>query len=167
LRQQTPQPQPSRVLGLGFLFVAAFSLNLDCNEIFKESCALPRVGQGIPLLALLSCLDMRHATSSAFKIINVGQIAKSRRYSNEPHGLSAARAKRGLRRRAFIAHGTKRSFSRDYPDTVTGRACYHVRPNENLAFDDNQLTLSAKRAERRSFDVDQCADCDPVVDVTC
>jgi hypothetical protein len=41
LRQQTPQPQTSRVLGLGFLFVAAFSLNLDCNEIFKEGCALP------------------------------------------------------------------------------------------------------------------------------
>jgi hypothetical protein len=48
-------------------------------------------------------------------------------YSRKPHGLSAALANRRLRRRAFVAHGTKRSLGRDYPDTVTGRACYYLR----------------------------------------
>ena len=62
------------------------------------------------------CLDVRHTTNSAFKRIKIGQVAKSRRCSSEPHGLSAAWAKRGLRLRAFIAHGTKRSFSQ-CPDT--------------------------------------------------
>ena len=40
------------------------------------------------------CLDVRQATSSTFKGIKVGQVLKSRRYSNEPHDLSAAWAKR-------------------------------------------------------------------------
>jgi len=31
------------------------------------------------------CLDVRHATSSAFKSIKVWQVAKSRRYSSKPH----------------------------------------------------------------------------------
>jgi hypothetical protein len=54
------------------------------------------------------CLDVRHATSSALKRIKVRQVAKSRRYSSDPQGLSAARAKGRPRRvfiRAFIAHG--------------------------------------------------------------
>jgi hypothetical protein len=34
-------------------------------------------------------LYMRHATSLAFKSIKVGQVAKSRRYSSEPHDLRA------------------------------------------------------------------------------
>jgi hypothetical protein len=42
------------------------------------------------------CLDAQHATSSAFKSIKVEQVAKSRRYSSEPDGLSAAWAKRRL-----------------------------------------------------------------------
>jgi|SRR6516162_1883683 len=41
-------------------------------------------------------LNVRHATSSAFKNIQVGQVVKSRCYSNEPHDLSAAWAKRRL-----------------------------------------------------------------------
>src|SRR6516165_875097 len=41
---------------------------------------------------------MRHATGAAFKRIEVGQVLKSRRYSNEPHDLSAAWAKRSLSR---------------------------------------------------------------------
>ena len=40
------------------------------------------------------CLDVRQATSSTFKGIKVGQVLKSRRYSSEPHDLSAAWAKR-------------------------------------------------------------------------
>jgi hypothetical protein len=46
-------------------------------------------------------LDVRHATCSAFKAVKVGQVAKSRRYSSEPHDLSAAWAKR-LPWRLFI-----------------------------------------------------------------
>jgi hypothetical protein len=54
------------------------------------------------------CLDVRPATSSAFKSIEVGQVAKARRYSGKPHDLSAAWAKRWSRRtfvRMFVAHG--------------------------------------------------------------
>jgi hypothetical protein len=42
------------------------------------------------------CLDAQHATRSAFKRIKVGQVAKSRLCLSEPHGLSAAWAKRWL-----------------------------------------------------------------------
>ena len=38
-------------------------------------------------------LDLRHATSSAFKGTKVKQIANSRRFLSEPHDLTAARAK--------------------------------------------------------------------------
>jgi hypothetical protein len=65
-----------------------------------------------------SRLNVRHATSSAFKGIKVGQVIKSRRYSSESHELSAAWAKRrpwGAFIRAFVAHGQKRSLSRDVP----------------------------------------------------
>src|SRR5215469_5377854 len=54
------------------------------------------------------CLDMRQTTGLAFKRINVGQVAKSRRYSSEPHDLSACWAKRGLWRafmRVLVRHG--------------------------------------------------------------
>jgi len=52
-------------------------------------------------------LDVRHATGSAFKGVKVGQVAKSRRYSSEPHDLSAALAKWRRWRviRVFVAHG--------------------------------------------------------------
>jgi len=33
---------------------------------------------------------MRHATSTAFKDMKVGQVVKSRRYASEPHDLRAA-----------------------------------------------------------------------------
>jgi hypothetical protein len=36
------------------------------------------------------CLDVEHATSSAFKHIKVWQAAKSRPYTGEPHGLTAS-----------------------------------------------------------------------------
>src|SRR5215470_1473434 len=39
-------------------------------------------------------VDVRHATSLAFKDIKVGQVPKSRRCSSEPHKLSAAWAMR-------------------------------------------------------------------------
>jgi hypothetical protein len=39
-------------------------------------------------------LNVRHAANSAFKNIQVGQVVKSRRQSNEPHDLSAAWATR-------------------------------------------------------------------------
>jgi hypothetical protein len=47
--------------------------------------------------------DVRHTASSAFKGVKVGQVAKSRRYSSEPHDLSAAWAIRRLW--ALVAHG--------------------------------------------------------------
>ena len=52
-------------------------------------------------------LDVRHATSSAFKAVKIGQFAKSRRYSSEPHDLSAGWAMRGCWRafiRVFVTH---------------------------------------------------------------
>ena len=57
---------------------------------------------------LVGCLDAPHATSAAFKRIKVGQVAKSRRYSSEPHDLSAAWANRRPWRVficLFVAHG--------------------------------------------------------------
>src|SRR5262249_59969373 len=54
------------------------------------------------------CLDVRHTATPAFKCINVGQVAKSRRYSSEPHDLRTAWAKRDLRRvfiGEFVTHG--------------------------------------------------------------
>jgi len=53
------------------------------------------------------CLDVRRATSSAFKGVKLRQVAKSRGYSSEPHDLSAAWAKRRPWRafiKAFVAH---------------------------------------------------------------
>jgi hypothetical protein len=53
-------------------------------------------------------LDLRHATTVAFKRIKVGQVVKARCYPIEPHGLSAACAKRRLWRAligAFALHG--------------------------------------------------------------
>ena len=46
--------------------------------------------------------DVRHATSAAFKRVKIGQIVESRRYSSEPHDLSAAWAMRRLW--ALVAH---------------------------------------------------------------
>jgi hypothetical protein len=43
---------------------------------------------------LVRLVDVRHATSSTFKDIKVGQVSKSRRCSSKPHNLSAAWAKR-------------------------------------------------------------------------
>src|SRR6516225_9061019 len=56
------------------------------------------------------CLDMRHATSSAFKGVKVGEVAKSRRHSREPHDLSAAWAMRRCWRafiRELVGHGQR------------------------------------------------------------
>ena len=54
------------------------------------------------------CLDVRHAANPAFKGVKVGQIAKSRRYSSEPHDPSAGWAMRRCWRafiREFVGHG--------------------------------------------------------------
>ena len=54
------------------------------------------------------CLDVRDATSRAFKRVKIGKVAKARRYSSEPHALSTARAKRRIWRAfigVIIAHG--------------------------------------------------------------
>ena len=51
-------------------------------------------------------LDVRQAASSAFE--DIGQIAKSRRYSVEPHSLSAAWAKRRPWRTSIRAFGSHR-----------------------------------------------------------
>jgi len=73
---------------------------------------------------------VRHTTSSAFKAVKIGQIAKSRRYSNEPHDLSARWAMRRPWRvfaRVFVAHGRKRSLNRNVlrsrPATVLVHQC--------------------------------------------
>jgi hypothetical protein len=53
-------------------------------------------------------LDVRQAASSAFEDIKIGQIAKSRCYSVEPHDLSAAWAKRRPWRTFIKAFGSHR-----------------------------------------------------------
>ena len=60
-------------------------------------------------------LDVRHATSSVFKGVKVGQVAKSRRYSSEPHDLNAGWAMRRCWRayvREFVAHEVLRAKMR-------------------------------------------------------
>jgi hypothetical protein len=95
------------------------------------------------LVTLISCLDVRRATGSAFKSINVRQLAKPRRYSRKPHGLSAAWARRGVRRRAFVAHGTNllhydRTVGRD---SVT---CTNLGPlNGGLLFKQARTAIHA------------------------
>jgi hypothetical protein len=42
------------------------------------------------LCCFVRLVDVRHATSSTFKDIKVGQAPKSQRRSSEPHNLSAA-----------------------------------------------------------------------------
>jgi hypothetical protein len=64
-------------------------------------------------------VDVRHATSSAFKDIMDIKVPKSRR-SGEPHNASAAWATRRPWRvftRMFVAHGRKRSLNRCPGDT--------------------------------------------------
>jgi hypothetical protein len=76
------------------------------------------------------CLDVRQATSSAFKDIKVGQVPKSRRCSSEPHKLSAAWAMRRPWRvftRVFVAHGRKRSLNRNVVRSRPAAALAHQR----------------------------------------
>ena len=65
---------------------------------------------------------MRPATSSAFEDIKIGQLAKSRCYSRQPHDLSAAGAKRRCWRaliRAFVGPGQSSSLEPEMsPDTL-------------------------------------------------
>ena len=75
------------------------------HGFLNQTIALPNL-----LGPEITRLDVRHTTSSAFKRIKVWQAAKSRRYTGQPHGLSAAWAKRGSWRvfmRAFVMHGQK------------------------------------------------------------
>jgi hypothetical protein len=66
------------------------------------------------MMVAVMLLDVRDATSSAFKRIKIEKVAKARRYSSEPHALSTAQAKWRIWR-AFIgvviAHEQERSLS--------------------------------------------------------
>jgi hypothetical protein len=80
----------------------------DCNLCRPGPPCAGRLLRRRKRLSRETCLYVRHATSSAFKRIKVGKVAKSRRHSREPHDLSAAWAKRGPWRvfvRAFVTHG--------------------------------------------------------------
>jgi hypothetical protein len=73
------------------------------------------IATSMMVMVAVMLLDVRDATSSAFKRIKIGKVAKARRYS-EPHALSTARAKRRIWRafiEVVIAHGQERSLSRD------------------------------------------------------
>jgi hypothetical protein len=67
------------------------------------------VGDGI------AGFDVRDAASSALKRVKVGQVVKSRRYSSEPHYLSAAWTMRRLW--ALVAHGHSGPGRKCVPDT--------------------------------------------------
>lgn len=72
---------------------------------------------------------MQHATSSAFKGIKLRQVAKSRRYSSEPHDLSAAWARRRRWRvftRVFVEHGRKRPLNRNVARRQTGGSAKRI-----------------------------------------
>jgi hypothetical protein len=78
--------------------------SLGCNDRRRELILNPPCGGELGYRRL----DVRYATSSTLKRIKVRQAAKSRRYSSDPHDLSAARAKGGPWRvfiKTFIAHG--------------------------------------------------------------
>ena len=80
-------------------------------------------------------VDVRHATSSTFKDIKVGQAPKSRRCSSEPHNLSAAWADRRPWRvftRVFVAHGRKRSLNRNVVRSRPAAALAHQCGNGEL-----------------------------------
>jgi len=60
------------------------------------------------MMVAVMLLDVRDATSSAFKRVKIGKVAKARRYFSEPHALSTAQAKRRIWRafiEVVIAHG--------------------------------------------------------------
>src|SRR6516225_11115940 len=80
----------------------------DCNFALKHLNRLKQSQSRLRQNRRLCCLnfhgvDVRHATSSAFKDIKVGQVPKSRGCSSEPHKLSAAWAERRLW--DLVAHG--------------------------------------------------------------
>ena len=90
------------------------------------------------------CLDVRHTTSSTFKRIKVGQVAKSRCYSSEPHDLSAARAMRRPGRvftRGFVTHGR---------NPVLEPQCVRSRPAGAVAHQcgNDELTNKQKNSYR-------------------
>jgi hypothetical protein len=87
---------------------------------------------------------VRHATSLAFKGVKVGQVAKSRRHSREPHDLSAAWAKRRFWRafiRKFVGHG-QRSFRAEISPTP------YLRP----------LCTKSRRWKTCDFETKSCFD---------
>ena len=94
-------------------FFPAFLARLQfCAEAFEPTeQSQSRLRQNRRLCCLnFHGVDVRHATSSAFKDINVGQVAKSR-YPSEPHDLTAGWAMRPCWRafiREFVGHDRKR-----------------------------------------------------------
>jgi hypothetical protein len=74
------------------------------------------IATSMMMMVAVMLLDVRDPTSSAFKRIKIGKVAKARRYSSEPHPLSTAQAKWRIWRafiEVVIAHGQERSLSRD------------------------------------------------------
>jgi hypothetical protein len=59
------------------------------------------IATSMMMMVAVMLLDVRDPTSSAFKRIKIGKVAKARRYSSEPHPLSTAQAKWRIWR-AFI-----------------------------------------------------------------
>ena len=88
-----------------------FPITEDINTSDRgRATRRPRRLRSLPALCKQSssrCLDMRQATSSAFKSVQLGQSAESRRSPGKFHGLSAVWATRRLGRGivcAFFAH---------------------------------------------------------------
>jgi hypothetical protein len=83
---------------------------------------------------LAAGFDVRHAASSTFKRIKVGQVVKSRRCPSKPHDLRAAWAMRRLW--ALVAHGHW-SFRPNVPEPaadVVGRGDYGLLFQANKLF---------------------------------
>ena len=92
----------------------------DCNFVLKHLQPTEQSQSGLRTHRRSCCfarlVDVRHATSSTFKDMKVGQVPKSRRCASEPHNLSAAWANRRPWRiftRVFVAHGRKRPLNRN------------------------------------------------------
>jgi hypothetical protein len=80
---------------------------------------------------------VRHTTSSTFKAVKIRQVAKSRRYSSEPHDLSAGWANRRPWRtftRVFVAQGRKPSLNRNVGRTRPATALAHQCGNCELTY---------------------------------
>jgi hypothetical protein len=117
------------------LSLTRLAQQLQLRNVGRDPSGASSLLFGTPAVAhRLCCLDfhgvdVRHATSSAFKDILDTKVSKSRR-SSEPHNSSAARAKRQSWRVfvwEFVAHGQsprlRRSqlHRRGYVELMTAR----------------------------------------------